>query len=116
MLSLPAALTALLDGELLEPESLALMTALVETPPLGGASALTAGDVTNGYGFGISRAQRPTGYARLGHGGIYNGHHAALFRLEPCDHTVALFVNRGFIDDRRMVDLIAAELECGEAG
>jgi len=106
-------LAALLDGEVISPESLALMTDFVETPPLGGAAALSAGDLANYYGFGISRSVRPAGYSRVGHGGIYNGHQAGLWRLEPCGHSVALFVNRGFVDDRRMLDRIVERLGCG---
>ena len=105
-------IAALLDGTLLSEESLASMTDFVDTPPLGGASALSAGDTSNHYGLGISRAVRPAGYSRLGHGGIYNGHQAGLWRFEPCGIDVALFVNRGFVDDRRMTDRIAAALEC----
>jgi hypothetical protein len=40
------------------------------------------------------------GYTLVGHGGLYNGHTAGLWHVVGHDVTFAVYLNRGFIDQR----------------
>lgn len=99
-------LRGLFAGELLSSPSLAAMTRFRPTPPLGVSSegAAPAGK-PDGYGLGLIRMERP-GFTLQGHGGLYNGHTAGLWHLPEHGITIALYFNRGFIDQRALLDRI----------
>lgn len=99
-------LRGLFAGELLSTASLAAMTQFRPTPPLGASgSNETSTGKPDGYGLGLIRMERP-GFTLLGHGGLYNGHTAGLWHLPDRGLTIALYLNRGFIDARAALDRI----------
>ncbi len=106
-------LTALLGGDLISSDSLRGMESWVETPFLGAPRPETPPDLEDGYGFGLIRIVRP-GYQMIGHGGVYNGHTAGLWRVPECEATVAFYLNRGFSDGRALMDRWFHEAGCQE--
>jgi D-alanyl-D-alanine carboxypeptidase len=96
-------LEGLVSGRLVASATYARMTEFVPTPPLGGTESGTTR--TDGYGLGLISMDR-AGFRLIGHGGLFNGHTAGLWYLPACDVTIALYVNRGFIDVRAALDLI----------
>lgn len=103
----------LVSGRLVSPESYARMTRFRETPPLGGVVADTT--AKDGYGLGLIRMER-LGHTMIGHGGLFNGHTAALWYLPACDVTIVLYVNRGFIEVRNALDVVVAFVRDEVAG
>ena len=57
---------------------------------------------SDGYGLGLIRMELE-GYTLLGHGGLYNGHTAGLWHIPDRDITLALYLNRGFVDQRAIL-------------
>jgi D-alanyl-D-alanine carboxypeptidase len=99
-------LRGLFAGELVTSASLAAMMQFRPTPPLGvHDSQATPEGKPDGYGLGLVRMERP-GFTLLGHGGLYNGHTAGLWHLPDRGLTIALYLNRGFIDQRAALDRI----------
>jgi D-alanyl-D-alanine carboxypeptidase len=99
-------LSALVGGRLLADASLAAMRSYRATPPLGLNSGPRPPDLPpDGYGLGLVRLVRP-GFTLEGHGGLYNGHTAGLWSIAGTDRVVALYFNRGFIDQRAALDRI----------
>lgn len=99
---------ALFRGEILSPDSLEAMRGFRPTPPLGIGEGVAA-DAESGYGLGLARMQR-SGYEAIGHGGLFSGHTAGLWYLSSDDVYVALFLNRGFVGQRRVLDRIVREI------
>jgi D-alanyl-D-alanine carboxypeptidase len=103
-------LRSLLGGELLEKASLEAMMRFRATPALGVTESGGApGAKPDGYGLGLIRMQRP-GFSLVGHGGLFTGHTAGLWYVPDCGVTIALYVNRGFIDQRAALDRILPEV------
>lgn len=103
-------LRALVGGELLRPASFEQMTSFRPTPPLGQADPdAKPGEKTEGYGMGLVRLKR-AGHELIGHGGLFTGHTAGLWHLPECDTTIALYFNRGFVEQRKALDLIVPEV------
>ena len=100
-------LRGLFEGKLLAPASLEAMTRFRSTPPLGGVADANAapGGSSEGYGLGLIRMER-AGLTLLGHGGLFTGHTAGLWRIPDCGVTIALYFNRGFVDVRAALDQI----------
>jgi D-alanyl-D-alanine carboxypeptidase len=97
-------LRGLFAGELLAPASLADMTRFRPTPPLGAEGSKEGSDAKQeGYGFGLVRMER-AGFTLLGHGGLFTGHTAGLWHLPDCGITLALYFNRGFVDQRAVLE------------
>jgi D-alanyl-D-alanine carboxypeptidase len=99
-------LSALFHGELLRASSLESMTEFHPTPPLG----VDAGDGANaeeqdGYGLGLIRMVRG-GFTMTGHGGLFTGHSSGLWHVRECDATIAMYYNRGFVGQRRLLDSV----------
>lgn len=63
------------------------------------------GGPSEGYGLGLIRMER-AGMTLLGHGGLFTGHTASLFHIPDCDVTIALYFNRGFVNQRAALDRI----------
>lgn len=104
-------LRAMFAGELLSSASLEAMMQFRSTPPLGGDSkAAPPGSRPDGYGLGLIRMERP-GFTLLGHGGLYNGHTSGLWHLPDHGLTIALYFNRGFIDQRAVLDRLLPILD-----
>ncbi|NOT07437.1 MAG: beta-lactamase family protein [Gemmatimonadales bacterium] len=100
----------LLAGKLLSRASLDLMLQFRPTRPLGVSDSSTVSpDRSDGYGLGLVRMELP-GVTLLGHGGLYNGHTAGLWYLADQGVTVALYVNRGFIDQRGILHRLLPEI------
>ena len=79
------------------------MTQFRATPQLGGA---VSGDPSeDGYGLGLVKMRR-AGYTLVGHGGLFTGHTAGLWHLPDCGLTIALYFNRGFVNQRAALDRI----------
>jgi D-alanyl-D-alanine carboxypeptidase len=97
-------LRGLFGDELLDPASLKVMTQFRATPPLGVTDG-SAAQSNDGYGMGLIRMER-AGYTILGHGGLFNGHTAGLWHVPACGITMALYFNRGFIDQRAVLEQI----------
>jgi len=84
------------------------MTELTEfrpTPPLGIVEEEAAADEGSGYGLGLVRMER-SGIEIVGHGGLFTGHTAGAWHLPDCDVTIALYFNRGFVGQRRVLDRV----------
>jgi D-alanyl-D-alanine carboxypeptidase len=115
-------LGGLMAGELLAPASLEGMMQFRTTPPLGvsGPSA-TPADKADGYGLGLATMER-AGYRLVGHGGLFTGHTAGLWQVPDCGVTIALYFNRGFVDQRSVLDKVVpvatrtagGSLTCGQ--
>lgn len=107
-------LRGLLAGELLSPASLAAMTRFRDTPPLGAHTPNAAsGETKDGYGLGLIRIEL-AGFTLLGHGGLFNGHTAGMWHAPDCGVTIALYVNRGFIDVRALLAQVVSAVCAGE--
>jgi D-alanyl-D-alanine carboxypeptidase len=99
-------LSALFAGELLTPASLEAMTRFRPTPRLGVSSdKAPPGARPDGYGLGLVRMER-AGFTLIGHGGLFTGHTAGLWHLPDCGVTIALYFNRGFVDQRAVLDRV----------
>ena len=46
------------------------------------------------------------GFTLLGHGGLFTGHTAGLWHLPECGVTIALYFNRGFVNQRAVLDQV----------
>lgn len=116
-------LRGLFEGTLLAPASLDAMTRFRSTPPLGAEAANAAPGATDGYGLGLVRMER-AGLTLLGHGGLFTGHTAGLWHIPDCGVTIALYFNRGFVDQRAVLDQVVpvvtrnpdGSTRCGKAG
>lgn len=97
-------LHGLFAGELLKRESLTAMTRFRATPPLG-AEDSSASSLEDGYGLGLVKMERG-GFTLLGHGGLFTGHTAGLWHLPDCGLTIALYFNRGFVQQRALLERI----------
>lgn len=95
-------LHGLFAGQLLKPETLATMTEFRPTRALG---AHAPGPGQDGYGLGLVRMER-AGLTLFGHGGLFTGHTAGLWHLPERGLTIALYFNRGFVDQRAALDRI----------
>ncbi len=99
-------LRGLFAGELLAPASLEAMTHFRPIPPLGVVDENTEpGDASDGYGLGLIKMER-AGETLLGHGGLFTGHTAGLWHIPDCGVTIALYFNRGFVNQRAALDQI----------
>jgi|GEM_PF-1358926 len=98
-------LRGLLDGKLLAPASLESMKQFHSTPQLGVSDPKTPPDQSDGYGLGLMKMERG-GLTILGHGGLFTGHTAGLWSISECDVTIALYFNRGFVNQRAVLDQI----------
>ncbi|MDX2000288.1 MAG: serine hydrolase domain-containing protein [Thermoanaerobaculia bacterium] len=99
-------LHGLMGGKLLKPETLAAMTEFRPTRALGAHAPSQAQDQgQDGYGLGLVRMER-AGLTLIGHGGLFTGHTAGLWHLPEHDLTIALYFNRGFVDQRAALDRI----------
>lgn len=106
-------LSALMAGEVVSPAGLAEMLDFRATPPLGVTGAEP--DLESGYGLGLARVRR-TGYEAIGHGGLFTGHTAGVWYLPRQEVTVALYLNRGFVGQRRMLDRVVREIQVQSTG
>ena len=100
-------LSSLMKGEIIDDnmmEKMQSFVALSDAPAEGNKPV-------SGYGLGLFHIVRP-GYEMLGHGGMFNGHTAGLWYFPACDTTIALYVNRGFIDEFKIYDELAEALDC----
>jgi|CXWL01.1.fsa_nt_gi D-alanyl-D-alanine carboxypeptidase len=95
-------LHGLFDSKLLKPETLAAMTEFRPTRALGAHAPDQSQD---GYGLGLVRMNR-AGLMLVGHGGLFTGHTAGLWHLPDHDLTIALYFNRGFVDQRAALERI----------
>lgn len=99
-------LRGLFAGDLLAPASLESMTQFRSTPPLGVSDPnATSSDPSDGYGLGLVRVER-AGFTLLGHGGLFTGHTAGLWHIPDRGITIALYFNRGFINQRAVLDQV----------
>jgi D-alanyl-D-alanine carboxypeptidase len=97
-------LRGLVGGKLLGPASLQAMTRFRSTPPLGTPDPnATPPARSDGYGLGLVEMER-AGVTLLGHGGLFTGHTAGLWHVPDCGITIALYFNRGFINQRAILD------------
>lgn len=46
------------------------------------------------------------GLVLVGHGGLFTGHTAGLWHASACGLTLALYFNRGFVDQRAVLDRV----------
>lgn len=101
-------LHALLGKKLLTEKSLAAMMPYQEIAPLGvhqeGASEKQR------YGLGLLERKRGK-YTFVGHGGLFTGHTAGLWQVPECNLEIALYFNRGFVDQGAVLDLLMAGLD-----
>ena len=108
-------LRGLFSQKLLTSKSIKAMTNFRSTRPLGGIEKENHVDDTNGYGLGLVRMKRD-GFTLVGHGGLFTGHTAGLWYVPECDLTIALYFNRGFVNQRKALDqivkLLAEEFDC----
>lgn len=95
-------LHGLMGGRLLKPETLAAMAEFRPTRALGAHASDGSQD---GYGLGLVRMER-AGLTLIGHGGLFTGHTAGLWHLPEHDLTIALYFNRGFVDQRAALERI----------
>ena len=96
-------LNGVFKGKLLSPSSLEMMKQFRSIPQLGITdSDQSSQKNSDGYGLGLIRMELK-GYTLLGHGGLYNGHTAGLWYIPDRDITLALYFNRGFIDQRAIL-------------
>lgn len=103
-------LSALLGGRLLPRAALGEMTDFVETPQLGTPdSDARAPSRSDGYGLGLVRLERPE-FTLVGHGGVFTGHTAGLWHVDRCGVTISLYFNRGFVNQRRALDLVLEQV------
>ena len=100
---------ALFSGELLSETMMDEMQSFIPTPSLGG---VTTGDEESFYGLGLLKGIRP-GYTMIGHGGLFNGYSTLMMHIPECDGNVVLFVNRGFINMRAILDAVLDDARCG---
>lgn len=99
-------LRGLFTGKLLSSASLQAMQGFRATPPLGLFSQSTAPPSRfEGYGLGLVKIER-AGVTLLGHGGLFTGHAAGLWHLPDRGITIALYLNRGLIDQRPALDQV----------
>ena len=106
-------LRGLLAGQLLAPSSLAEMTRFRDTPTLGMAETKPNPHAPpDGYGLGLVRMER-AGHTVIGHGGLFTGHTAGLWHLPACDLTLALYFNRGFVNQREVLNRLLPALTQG---
>lgn len=98
-------LRGVLVGDLLQAASREAMTTFRSTPELGvpGPNAPAGANANDGYGLGLVRMER-AGTTIEGHGGLFTGHTAGLWYLPACDVTVAVYFNRGFVNQRAILD------------
>ncbi|HEX4955490.1 MAG TPA: serine hydrolase domain-containing protein [Thermoanaerobaculia bacterium] len=109
-------LEGLLGGKLLASPSLEAMRTFRVTPPLGQWTSDTAPpDRSSGYGLGLVEMERP-GYTLIGHGGAFSGHTAGLWHVADCGVTFALYLNRGLIPQRGLLDRIVPAITRGPDG
>lgn len=109
-------LRGLFAGKLLSPASLEAMTRFRPTAPLGAAdSEAEPGGLSDGYGLGLIRMER-AGFELRGHGGMFTGHTSGLWHITDCGMTIALYFNRGFVDQRAALEKIVPVLTRGLAG
>jgi len=97
--------SALMKGEVLETESMEAMQTFV---PIKEAAP---DKPSPGYGLGLFHVIRP-GYDMTGHGGMFNGHTAGFWYLPGCETSVAMYANRGFIDEFPIYDRLVDDLGC----
>jgi D-alanyl-D-alanine carboxypeptidase len=103
-------LRGLFAGKLLAPASLKAMTDFRSTPPLGVASESgTSASGSDGYGLGLVRMKR-AGFTLIGHGGLFTGHSTGLWYIAECDIVLTLYFNRGFVDQRALLDKVVPVL------
>lgn len=95
-------LHGLFAGQLLRPETLATMTEFRVTRALGAHAPDGSQD---GYGLGLVRMER-SGQTLIGHGGLFTGHTAGLWHLPEHGLTIAVYFNRGFVDQRAALERI----------
>lgn len=99
-------LRGLFDSKLLKPASLETMTQFRPTPQLGVPDRNSPpGGHSDGYGLGLIRMER-AGATLTGHGGLFTGHTAGLWHIPNRDITIALYFNRGFVNQRAVLDKI----------
>ena len=98
-------LSGLFAGELLTTGSLEAMTKFRSTPPLGVDDGNPTPEAPDGYGLGLVRMKR-AGFTLIGHGGLFTGHTAGLWHIPECGVTIALYFNRGFVNQRALLDQI----------
>jgi D-alanyl-D-alanine carboxypeptidase len=103
-------LRALFAGKLLAPASLQAMTDFRSTPALGVPSENQAStSSTDGYGLGLVRMER-AGFTLLGHGGLFTGHSTGLWYIPECDTVLTVYFNRGFVDQRAVLDKVVSAI------
>lgn len=103
-------LQALVSRKLLKPAALEAMRQFRPIPPLGMPNPdAKPGEKTDGYGMGLVRMKR-AGEELIGHGGLYTGHTAGLWHLPERNITIALYFNRGFVEQRKALDQIVPAL------
>ena len=96
----------LFAGKLLAPASLEAMQGFRATPPLGLFSKSTAPPSKfEGYCMGFVKIER-AGVTLLGHGGLFTGHSAGLWHIPERGITIALYLNRGLLDQRAALDQV----------
>lgn len=102
------------DERIVSPVGRAAMQSFHPSIPLGRPPGTDLSGIEAGYGLGLVREVAPD-FERLGHGGMFNGHAAGLFHFPRCDLSVALFVNRGFVQLLTMYDQLLPTLGCPPA-
>jgi D-alanyl-D-alanine carboxypeptidase len=109
-------LAGLLAGELLAPASLEAMMEFRPIPPLGVVDPKASPEEgSDGYGLGLVRMER-AGFTIVGHGGLFTGHTAGLWHLPDCGVTLALYFNRGFVNQRAALDRVLPVVTRNVAG
>jgi len=104
-------LNRLMEGRIIDPESLGSMTVYRATPPLGVPTDIGEGDA-NGYGLGLVWTRR-RGYDLVGHGGLFNGHTTGFWYIRQCRLTVGFYLNRGFVGQWAVLDRVLDALDAG---
>jgi D-alanyl-D-alanine carboxypeptidase len=96
-------LQGIMTGRLLTAASRDAMTRFRPTPSLGVIDENDVGPDGDGYGLGLVSMVR-RGLQLIGHGGLFTGHTAGLWYVPACRTTIALYFNRGFINQRVVID------------
>lgn len=110
-------LRGLFSGKLLTSKSMKAMTNFRSTPPLGITQKEIKVDGNDGYGLGLAK-MKLAGFTLLGHGGLFTGHTTGLWYVPECDITIALYFNRGFVNQRKALEqilkLLTKNLDCAK--
>ncbi len=105
-----AFLQALFGKKLLSEKSLEAMMPYQPMEPLGVHKEGQQTEEKDRYGLGLIERKRGK-YTYLGHGGLFTGHTAGLWQVPECNLTIAIYFNRGFVDQGEVLDELLAKLD-----